>query len=283
MSRSKTILVVCRYVLLVIILAMLLGPYLWMFLSAFKTQKEIYAYPPTFLPSVWRWENFSEAWRIGRFSRYFVNTVVVSGVSCLTNLLFGSMAAFAFTRLRFPGRNFLFLVVLATMMIPESVMIVPLFVILRHMPSASPGGWINTYQGIIAPYAVTGFSIFMFRQYYLSIPNELDEAATMDGCSNWGIYSRVILPLSKPATTLVLIFTLLQRWNDYLWPLVVANNGRLFTLQVGLKYFQTEYNIAWQLLMAGSIIAALPVFLLYLLLQPLFEKGLSSIGTGSKL
>src|SRR5690554_3256769 len=169
------------YLLLFLVLLIMIGPYFWMFFSAFKSLPEIHAYPPTLLPEEWRWHNFAEAWELGNFSRYFVNTIIIAGVSSLTNLLLGSMAAYAFARLQFPGRNFMFLLVLATMMIPTAVLIVPLFVLLRNLPYGGASGWINTYQGIIAPYAVTGFSIFLFRQYFASIPTELDEAATMDG------------------------------------------------------------------------------------------------------
>lgn len=284
MKEKSVLRKVLLYATLLFVLAVLLGPYLWMVLSAFKTQREIYLFPPTFLPEKWLWSNFVQAWHIGNFSRFFYNTALISIVSAMTNLLFGSMAAFAFSRMKFPGRDILFMCALATMMIPAAVLIVPLFVLLRSMPTlgSQTPGWINTYQGIIAPYAVTGFSIFLFKQYFMSIPHELDEAATIDGCGPWQIFTRIILPLSKPAITLVLIFTVLQRWNDYLWPLVAASDPSMFTLQVGLKYFQTEYNIAWHLLMSGSIIVALPIFILYTFLQPLFERGLGALGSGSK-
>jgi len=270
------------YIPLFFVLMVFLGPYLWMFLTSVKSQAQIFAWPPKILPTEYHWENFVKIWQDTTLPRALFNTVFVSTSATLINVVFSSLAAFAFARLRFPFRNTLFLLVLATMMVPPGLMVVPLFSLLKNMPFAGPEGWLDSYSGLIFPVSVTGFAIFLFRQYFLTIPKDLDDQAAIDGCSKLRIYWSIILPLSKPAIGLVFIFSFLQHWNEYLWPLTVARSEEMYTLQIALASFQTQYNINWAMLMAGATTAALPMILLYFILQPIFEQGLGGIGRGVK-
>lgn len=248
-------------------------PFAWMVLTAFKTGAEVFAWPPALLPKTWTLANFNNAWGTGNFPRLFFNSFVVASVATASNLLLDSMAAFAFARLRFPGRDALFGIVLATMMLPAVVTIIPLFLIVKGLPAPGPGGWLNSYAGIVAPGAATAFGIFLFRQYFETIPKDIDEAAMIDGAGFWRVYWNLVLPLAKPAIVTVAIFTFTLQWNDFLWPLVVATDADMYTVQVGLSYFTTEHSIDWPLLMSAAVIVTLPVLLLYLFLQKHFVSG----------
>lgn len=282
MSKRKQIKKVMIYILASIVLIIFVGPYLWMFATALKTQADVMSWPPSILPAEIYWENFVHIWENSVLPRAFLNSVIVGVVGTGINLLFSSMAAFAFARLDFPGKRGLFLGVLATMMVPAGLMVVPLFAMIRNVPFTGPAGWLDSYPGLIIPTAVTGFAIFLLRQYYFSIPKDLDDQAAIDGCTKLQIYLKIILPLSKPALALVAIFSFLAHWNEYLWHLTVARSEELYTIQIALTRFQTQYNIEWSLLMAGATTAALPMIILYFTLQPLFEQGLGGIGRGMK-
>ena len=273
---------VVTYALAVFFLVVFLFPFLYMLGTALKPNTEIYTWPPRVLPQHPVWSDFIAAWDGAHFWRYFLNSSVVAVVSVVTNVLLGSMAGYAFARLRFPGRNLLFLLVLVTLMIPNAVLIVPLFLMMKDVPLTDPGGWLNTYQGIILPTAVTGFSIFLMRQFLAGLPRDLDEQAEIDGCNLFQTYWHVILPLSRPALAIIAVFTALTRWNDYTWPLVAANNSDLYTVQIGLAGFVHTHVAVWNLLMAGAVIAAAPMFAVYAITQPYFAQSLSALGTGIK-
>jgi multiple sugar transport system permease protein len=268
------------YALALFALVVLLGPLVWMFGTALKEQSEVFTWPPSVFPRQMHWDNFIQAWNGAHFSRYFINSTIVSVVSVLSNVFLGAMAGYAFARLRFPGRNFLFVVVMITLMVPNAVLIIPLFLMMKNVPFTDPGGWLNTYQGVILPTAVTGFSIFLMRQFLQGIPRELDQAAAVDGANLFQVFWHIILPLTKPALAIIAVFTALTRWNDYLWPLVAIRDPDLYTVQIGLKYFEGTYHTQWNLLMAGAVIAALPMLVVYALFQPLFAQSLANLGTG---
>lgn len=266
------------YLVLLMATAVAVMPFVWMILTAFKTPPEVFAWPPSILPKTWTLQNFQAAWATGNFPRLFANSMVVAFAATILNLLFDSMAAFAFARMRFPGKDLLFGLVLATMMLPAVVTIIPLFLIVKGLPAPGAGGWLNTYAGIVAPGAATAFGIFLFRQYFQTIPHEIDEAATLDGASIWRIYWQFVMPLAKPAVVTVAIFTFVFQWNDFLWPLVAATDADMYTVQVGLSYFTTEHGIDWPLLMAASVIVTLPVLMLYFFLQKYFIGGITMGG-----
>lgn len=281
MTARKLLTNTLYYVLLTLVAAIFVGPFLWMFLTALKSNRDVMAWPPILIPSQLHWENFVRVFQTTAVPRALINSVVVALAATALNVAFSSLAAFGFARLRFPGRDQLFWFTLMTMMVPSGLLVVPLFFMMRHMPGG-PGGWLNTYQGIILPTAVMGFSIFLFRQNYVGVPKDLDDAAAIDGCGPLRVYWHVILPLTRPATVLVTVFSFLARWNDYLWPLTVARSTKMYTLQVALRFFQTEYSIEWPLMMAGATIAATPIILLYFILQSFFEQGMAGLGRGVK-
>jgi multiple sugar transport system permease protein len=278
--RRVTPQTIALYAIALLALVILLGPLVWMFGTALKERTEVFTWPPSVFPRHPHWDNFVQAWSGAHFSRYFLNSAIVTLVSVGSNALLGSMAGYGFARLRFPGRNFLFLVVMVTLMVPNAVLIVPLFLMMKNVPFTDPGGWLNTYQGVILPTAVTGFSVFLMRQFLQGIPRELDQAAAVDGANLFQVFWHVILPLTRPVLAIIAVFTALSRWNDYLWPLVAIRDPDLYTVQIGLKYFVGQHAIEWNLLMAGAVIAAVPMLLVYVLFQPLFEQSLSNLGTG---
>ncbi|MBM3269791.1 MAG: carbohydrate ABC transporter permease [Candidatus Sericytochromatia bacterium] len=263
------------YLLLVGCTALAVIPFLWMLVTAFKTGPEVFRWPPALLPETWTLDNFGKAWGTGNFPRLFLNSLIVASAATLLNVVLDSLAGFAFARLRFPGRDALFAVVLGTMMLPAVVTLIPLFLIVKQLPAFGPGGWLNTYAGIVAPGAASAFGIFLFRQYFQTIPREIDEAAQIDGASLWRVYWQLVLPLARPAVVTVAIFTFTLSWNDFLWPLVVATDADMYTVQVGLSYFTTQHSIDWPLLMAGAVIVTLPVLVLYFALQKAFIGGVT--------
>jgi len=261
-------------------------PFLWMISTSLKPEPEIFRFPPVWIPSAWQWDNYAKAMTAAPFARYFLNTVIYAVGITASNLLFCSMAAYAFARLRFPGRNLLFILVLGTMMIPAQVTMVPVFIMLKRWPllggndllGAGGHGLLNTYTGLVLPGAVGAFGIFLLRQFFMTLPRELEDAARIDGCSEAGIYWRIILPLSKPAMATLGIFTFTAAWNEFLWPLLIMSKDSMKTLQVGLQVFQTQYTTTWDLLMAGTVVVTIPVLIIFLFGQRYFTRGIALSG-----
>jgi multiple sugar transport system permease protein len=261
-------------------------PFLWMLSTSLKPEAEIFRFPPNWFPNLWKWANYSEAMNAAPFGRYFVNTAIYAAAITLSNLLLCSMAAYAFARLRFRGRNILFILTLGTMMVPGQVTMVPVFILLKRWPLMGGNGWLgigghgllNSYTGLILPGAVGAFGIFLLRQFFMTLPRDLEDAARIDGCSEIGIYWRIILPLSAPALATLGIFTFTAAWNEFLWPLLVMSKDSMKTLQIGLQVFQTQYTTRWDLLMAGTVVVTLPVLVIFLLGQRYFTRGIALSG-----
>ena len=274
------------HLLLALGAATMLLPFLWMVSTSLKPEKEIFTYPPVWLPSAWQWDNYQRAMESAAFGRYFVNTIIYATVVTLSNLLLCSMAAFAFARLRFRGRDTLFIMVLGTMMIPAQVTMVPVFIMLKRWPLMGGNDWLgigghgllNTYPGLILPAAVGAFGIFLLRQFFMTLPRELEDAARIDGCSEAGIYWRIILPLSAPALATLGIFTFTAAWNEFLWPLLITSKDSMRTLQLGLQVFQSQYTTSWDLLMAGTVVVTIPVLIIFLAGQRYFTRGIAMSG-----
>ena len=220
--------------------------------------------------------NYAETFRVVPFSRYFLNSTIVTVSVTVLQILISSLAAFAFARLRFRGREALFLLYLATLMIPAQVTLIPNFLIIRNLR------WYDTYMALIVPGMFSALSTFLLRQYYRGIPLDLDEAARMDGASSFRIWLQVIVPLSWPVMAALAIFTFQATWNDFLWPLVVTGSDEMRTIPIGLSYFVGQYGTSWNLLMAGSVIALLPVLVIYLLAQKTFVQGITLTGMGGR-
>lgn len=274
------------YAILSLGAATMIFPFLWMVLTSVKPESEIFAKTITIhniLPSHWLWSNYVRAMQAAPFGRYFWNTVVVSVGGTVIMLVISAMAAYAFARLRFPGRQPLFLVLLATMMIPAQVTMIPSFIILRHIPlfggnnilGSGGHGWLNNFLGLIVPGAAGAFGIFMLRQFFQSLPREMEDAGRIDGASESTIFWRIILPLSTPALAALGTFAFTSRWNDFMGPLLIMSDDSMKTLQIGLQVFQSQYAAQWDLLMAGTVVITLPVILIFLIGQRYFVAGIT--------
>ena len=217
-------------------------------------------------------DNYIEGVSSFNFGRYLWNSVVVTISATLLTLLVNSMAAFALSKYKFHGRKTIFLVMISTLMVPLSVVLVPIFLVITNV------GWNNNLLGIIVPVAATPTGVFLLRQYMLTIPNELMDSARIDGASEWRIYTQIILPLAKPALAVLTIFSVMWRWNDFLWPLIVLNRSEFFTLQVGLASFQGELNVQWNLILAMTVLTLLPITIIFAFLQKNITTGIATTG-----
>ena len=221
-------------------------------------------------------QNYFALFEAVPFGRFYGNSLFVAIATTLIQIVTASLAAFAFARLRFRGRDALFLVYLATLMIPFQVTMIPNFILIRYLR------WYDTYQALILPSAFSVFSTFLMRQYFMSVPLDLDEAARMDGAGSWRIWAQIIMPLSGPVLATLAIFNFQASWNDFLWPLVITNSMAMRTIPVGLSSFQGEFNTEWNLLMAGSVIALLPILIIYIIGQNWFVRGIAFSGIGGR-
>lgn len=246
-------------------------PFLWMVTTSLKPARAVHL-PPHILPTYFEWENYPAAWRADNFARFYLNSAVMTSGIVGGQILFSSWAGYAFARLRFPGRNAIFYAVLATMMVPFSVTLVPSYLIVRWL------GWLDSFRGLIVPRLVSAFGIFLMRQYYLNLPMELEEAALVDGASRFRIWRSIALPLSGPALATLGIFAFLFGWNDFLWPLIVTTSPDMRTVQLGLAMFSGRYGTRWSLLTAGSVVATLPAVVMFLIGQRWLIRGITVEG-----
>lgn len=252
--------------------ALMLVPFAWMVLTAFKDYSELFAYPPRWIPERFLWENFKIAWGMAPFGRFYLNSTFVTTAATGSQVVLGALAAYAFARLQFPGREVIFVLFLSTLIVPVQATMVPLFVIMSKL------GWIDTYQGLIVPFAARAFPIFFLRQFFLTIPNELEDAATIDGCGRLRFLRQIMLPLARPALGAITLFTFLHHWSDYVWPLIVTNSTSMRTLPVGLRYFISQQGSYYHYMMAAGLIVMLPVLALFFAMQRQFIKGVVMTG-----
>lgn len=257
--------------LIALALSMLI-PFLWMLSTSLMDELEVYQFPPRFTPSVFKWSNFVEAMSLQPFGRFFLNTMVVAVMSVLGQLTFCSMAAYAFARLRFRWRDRIFALYLATMMIPAIVTIIPSFLIINTF------GWMNTYWALFTPTLSSVWGIFLLRQFFLTIPRDLEDAARVDGATELAIFWKIILPLSKPALATLAIFAFMTSWKDFLWPLIVTNRVDMRTVEVGIANFSNLYTTDWPHQMAAAVVVMLPIVTVFLLAQKYFVKGITMTG-----
>ena len=260
-------------ILLVIGMILLVGPFIWMILGSFKTTGELRQVPPTWLPQDPTLANYQELLDRLSFARYFFNSAIVAAAVTAGNVIFCSMLGYALAKLSFPGKRILFAVVLGTLMVPAIVTFMPLFVLVANL------GLVNTHAGLILPFLVGAFGVFLMRQFIAGIPDELLDAARVDGAGEHYIFWRIVMPLCGPAIATLTILTFLGSWNSFLWPLVVATSEGMYTLPVAIALFATgqqETNIA--LLMAGSVVVILPVLIVFILLQRYFTQGIAMTG-----
>lgn len=258
------------YGVLIAMVVVMGAPFFWMISTALKPVGEILVYPPRWIPSRFAWENFVTAWNAAPFERFYINSTFVAVAQTLLEVAIGLMSAYAFARIRFPGRDLLFLLVLATLMIPGDVTLIPNYVTLSNL------GWLNTYWALIIPSASNAFGTFLLRQHILRLPEELFDAAKMDGAHHGHMLWHVVLPLSRPVIAILVLLSFVGTWNSYLWPLIVTNTADMRTLPIGLSYLRAEEGgQPWHLLMAASLFVVAPVLLLFLLTQKQFIRGIT--------
>lgn len=265
------------YVILIFSSAFTILPFLWMVLTSFKTLAEAFAFPPTWIPKKFMWQNYPEVLIHFDFVRYLGNTVFITVVRISIQIFICSLAAYAFARIRFPGRDVLFIVYLATLMIPIHVILVPNFILMRYFR------WIDTYLALIIPPAFGGgavFGIFMMRQFFLTIPQDLVDASKIDGCSPFGTYTKVILPLSKPALITFAVLTFVWAWNDFLWPVIITSSERVRVLSVGLAVLQGQYWTHIEYVMAAGTLSVIPIIVIYIFAQRFIIEGITLSGMG---
>ena len=269
-GNRRNMLKLINFVLLAAGSLMILSPLWWMFSTSLKTMAEVMSFPPTFFPESWNWSNYIRTWEAAPFTQYTINTLVITTLVVIGNVLSNSFIAYGFAKIPFRGRNVLFAIVLATMMIPGFVTLIPQYVLFAKL------GWVNTYYPLIVPaFFGSAFNIFLLRQFYMTIPNELIEAAKMEGASHFYIWRKIGLPLTKPAIATVAIFSFNGAWNDFLGPLLYLNDENLYTLQIGLQVFKGQLNTQWNYLMAGSLLVLLPVIIIFFFFQKYFIQGIN--------
>jgi multiple sugar transport system permease protein len=260
------------YLALALLAGLALIPFLWMLSTSLKNLDEVFLFPPKWIPSKLQFRNYTSLWHDFPMSTWIFNSLKVTLSVTIGVLITSSMAAYAFARINFPGRNILFYMYLAALMIPGWVMLVPNFVLMRHL------GWIDTHWALIIPAIGQPFGTFLLRQFFLTIPKELEEAARVDGAGHFQIFTKIILPLAKPALATLFVFQFLAIWNEFLWPLIVLNSPEKFTVPLGLGFLNTAHSTDWTRLMAGSVILLIPVILLFTVAQRYYVRGIAMTG-----
>ncbi len=249
-------------------------PIIISFFTSFKEPNQIITYPPYLLPKHWTFANYVTAWTATPFGRHLLNSTIQSGAIVIFQVVFSVSAAYAFANLEFPGRDWLFYLVIGSLMVPFELVFIPNFVFISGI------GWANTYQGLVAPFMASAFGVFMLRQFFLTVPKELHDAARIDGASNWRYMWQILVPVSKGSIGAFAIFAFLSAWNQYLWPLIITNSDQMRTLQIGIRFFMNtlERGADWGPIMAGSMIAMGPTLVVFLVAQRQLVKGIAMTG-----
>lgn len=260
------------YLMLVLLAISMIFPYAWMLTNSFKSRPDFFTNPYTLIPNPPTLNTYQDALTIGRMNVYMVNSLLYAGVVLVVQLFINSLAAYAFARVEFPGRESLFLAVLATLMLPGSVTLIPTFLIVHAL------GLTNTFLGVVIPGFASAFGIFLLRQFFLNIPRELEDAARIDGSSFFGTYWRIMLPLAKPALVTLGVFIFLNEWSSFVWPLIVLSDWKKYPVTVGIALFRDVNAIDWPAVFAGSTIVSFPIILLFILAQQFIIGGISLSG-----
>lgn len=282
-KRLKSI---CWYFVAILIALTTVYPFLWMIATSFKTEKEIYANSLSLIVENISFASYKKVFDRIPFLRYFTNSLILAVGGVITNLFFGSLAGYTFAKLRFRGRKTIFAIFLASMMVPATCTMIPSFLVLKQFPLMGGNdiwgnggtGLINTYWAILLPGAAGAYAIFFMKQFFETLPTELADAAKIDGCTEFGIFSKVYLPLIKPAALTLGIMTFQAGWNSFMWPMIVLNSQEMMTIQVGLSAFQYNYSTDYGPLMAGTVIATLPTLLLFISVQKYYVEGIAFSG-----
>ena len=248
-------------------------PLAWMVSTSLKSRDEVFVYPPQWIPEVLRWDNYSSLWAdFPYFNLWIVNSFKIVGLIVLGQLIVCSMSAYAFARLSFPGRDLIFYLYLGSMLVPDMVNIIPTYIVFSKI------GWIDTHQALIVPGLSSAIGIFMLRQFFLTIPRELEDAARVDGAGYWRIYRDVIIPLSGPALATLAVFLFIWNWSDFISPLVLMNSPPNFTITLGMAFLNDSRSTDWERLMAGNVISLIPLIIVYMLAQKRIVEGIATTG-----
>ncbi len=260
------------YAMCIALAVIFAGPFVWMVSSSLKPADEIFTNPPVLLSEHFSLDNYHEVFEQAPFERYMLNSFIVATTVTLVALLLHAMAGYALARLEFPGRRLLFILILSTLMIPFYTIMIPLVLLVREL------GWINTYAALIVPAIPHAFGIFWFRQFFLGLPHELEDAARIDGASRVGVFFRIALPLARPIAAAMAVFFFLANWDAFLWPLIATNKPDMRVVQVGIQSFTGEHGNAWEQIMAASVIAILPTLILFFVLQRFIVESVKMSG-----
>ncbi|RXT17896.1 sugar ABC transporter ATP-binding protein [Rhizobium leguminosarum] len=271
-GRKVTVRSVAIYAIVIAVTLIMLMPFAWMLSASLKLSRDVFAFPIEWIPSQPQWQNYVDIWTKIPLALFIYNTSKLTIIVTLLQLLTSSFAAYAFAKLNFPYKNTLFLGYIATIAMPWQVYMVPQFLLMREF------GLNNTHLALICLQAFTAFGVFLMRQFYMSIPTELCEAARIDGMNEYQIWARIMLPLSKPALSTLTIFTFVTTWNDFLGPMIYLTKTELKTVQIGLRMFISQYSAEYGLIMAASVVALIPVLVVFLSLQRFFVEGIASTG-----
>jgi multiple sugar transport system permease protein len=272
-KKTASVRTIIVYLLLLSGCVLFMAPLLWMVSTSLKGEVGLFDLPPKWIPEIIQWSNYKNAVTSFPFVKYSTNTIFITALSMIGAVFSSSIVAYAFAKLRWPGRNVWFIVLLATMMLPFQVTMIPVFILYKHL------GWLDTYLPLIVPSFCGGaFYIFLLRQFFLTIPMELSEAATIDGCPEFKIFWKIFLPLSKPALATLAIFSFMGTWNDFLGPLIYLNDPAKFTLALGLRTFQQQHGTRWNVMMAASILVMLPTIVIFFTCQRYFIEGITLTG-----
>lgn len=274
-STSKTLSAVGVYAALTVISLIMLVPFLWMLSTSFKEPQDIFTYPPQLIPPVFRFQNYVDVFSLIPFHRFYFNSVYISFVVVAGTVFFASLAGYAFAKIPFTGRNAVFLVLLSAMMIPHEVTAIPMFLFMRDL------GWIDTHMPLILLpiFGASGvFGIFVMRQFFITVPTELEEAAMIDGCNRFRIYWQIMLPIARPGMATLTIFTFVTIWNEFFDPLIFINTRELMTLPLGLSLFTDEIGTSWHYLMSATVMATVPLLIVFFMAQKRFIEGVAMTG-----
>ena len=273
-KQTKLLMDLLVYVVLSVVGIIFIMPFAWMVANSFKDLRGIYKFPPEFIPEVWHFENYTEAWTATHFDIGFLNSALVAAAVVLGQVITASLAGYSFARLRYPGRDKIFLLYISLMMVPFTVLLIPLYIQMRAF------GWVSTLQAVIVPFLFTPWGTFMMRQFMVTIPRELEDAARIDGCGFFRTYWLIILPLTKPALATLAIFTFVNTWNSYQWPLIVLAKPKVKTLPLLLASFQNQsaMRTPWHLIMAASTFVVVPVLIAFVVGQKYYVRGIVTTG-----
>lgn len=260
------------YIFLLLCALMALMPFAWMLTSSFKQTNQVFTYPMKWLPEQWEWENYIKIFQKIPFALYIWNTVKVTIGTVFFMVLTSTFAAYGFAKIKFPGRNFLFFIYISTMAIPWHARMIPQYMIMKHLHLT------NSHLGLVVLFGFAPFGVFLVRQFYTQIPDELCEAARIDGLSEYGIYAKIMMPLSKPVIATLVIFSFVNAWNDYLGPLIYINSDNKKVIQTGLKLFITTFSADYSMIMTGCVISIIPIFFVFIFAQKYFIEGIATSG-----